>query len=147
MLLYKTPCVTHWASHFESSIGRASGTRVNVYPWSLCRDAASADVDLLSRNPLAVHAGVMYNKAYNVHKVLWDTPLKGHRLFGLSLLETLAYSAPLFEDWLKAHQRRSAHAVGSQPATRSELIRAFERCKTRLRAALTPSLRFDIGVR
>jgi hypothetical protein len=105
------------------------------------------DVNLLSSNPLYIEAGLVYNKAYNVHKALWDTPLKGHRLFDQPLFETLAYSEPLLDEWVRAYRRGRARKTEGQATLRADLVAAFQKHKTRLRAALDQSARFDIGVR
>jgi hypothetical protein len=89
VLLRKPACLRSWADQFRAP--KALRTRITTksYPWHLTRDAGSAEVVLAARNPLRELGGIAFNKAYNVHKVLFDTPIKGFRLFELPALEGL----------------------------------------------------------
>jgi hypothetical protein len=51
------------------------------------------------RNPLRSAGDVAFNKSYNVHKALLDTPIKGLGLFQLPAFKELAYSQSLLTEW------------------------------------------------
>lgn len=63
------------------------------------RDAGSATVALQLTNTWRVQDGITYNKAYNLHKDLFTTPMKGVRPFQLPQLEGLGYAQKLLDEW------------------------------------------------
>jgi hypothetical protein len=112
-----------------------------MYGWHLTRDAGSADVLLGVGNPLRKFGGIAFNKSYNVHKVLYDTPLKGLGLFQLPALEGLAYGQELLSEWAEAHRLGSR---GMKKFERSLLIQTFQAIKARLRTACQGSPTFGV---
>jgi hypothetical protein len=79
-----------------------------------------------------------------VHKVLYDIPLKGHRLFALPQLEALAYGQDLLREW--AETGRLGSSV-MKKYDRALLVKTFKSAKARLRATLQNHERHNMGVR
>lgn len=149
VLLRKPACLTAWADHFRTPAGQhLGGQRAGIttvtYPWHLTRDAGSAEVMLAARNPLREHGGLAFHKAYNVHKVLYDTPIKGYQLFALPLLHGLAYSQELLQEWAEASRLGSSTM---KKFDRVLLLKTFKTVKARLRTALSDHIRGMWGVR
>jgi hypothetical protein len=145
ILLRKPSCLKAWADLFAPEAqGPHPGITTTTYPWHLTRDAGSAEVLLGWGNPLREHGGIAFNKAYNTHKVLYDTPLKGHRLFALPQLEALAFGQDLLREWAEACRLGSSTM---KKYDRAVLIKTFERIKARLRAALEDHELHHLGVR
>jgi hypothetical protein len=132
VLLRKPACLRSWTDRFRTPGELRAGIVTAIYGWHLTRDAGSAEVILGIRNPLRESGGIAFNKCYNVHKVLYDTPLKGLRLFQLPALEGLAYSQKLLSEWAEAHRLGSR---GMKKFERSLLIKTFQAMKARVRAA------------
>jgi hypothetical protein len=79
-----------------------------------------------------------------VHKILYDIPLKGHRLFALPQLKALAYGQDLLRKW--AETGRLGSSV-MKKYDRALLVKIFKSAKARLRATLQNHERHNMSVR
>lgn len=75
-LLHKRHCLNRWVEQFACPEHDSQLTQPSRFHWALTRDAGSASVELRQTNALR-EDGIAYNKAYNVNKEQYATPLKG----------------------------------------------------------------------
>lgn len=141
-LLRKTGCLREWHIQFTCPDRKARFTVYDEYPWATTLDAASASVALTTDNNW-YQCGIAYNKAYNLYKDLFATPLKKFNPFDHPHLEALGYSQTVLEEWA-AQNSYYSHI----PATAHErLIKAYLDTKGRVSTALHASKDTDFGIR
>ncbi|KAK4948231.1 hypothetical protein LTR28_007455, partial [Elasticomyces elasticus] len=115
-----------------------------TYRWGLTRDCQTASVELSRRNSFRATAGVAYNKAYDLHKNLFATPIKRYTPFDNLQYQGLAYSTALIEDMYYKNFKFSRKEM---PNKRPSLKKTYRHTKRRLRGALGASTGTDFGIR
>lgn len=143
-LLRKLHCLDSWVEKFACPDHAAQLIRKRRYHWALTRDSGSANVELRQTNSLRKMGGIAYNKAYNVNKELFATPLKGYDPFQNSQFEALGYSQDLLERWYTIN---SAKGTRPDAGKRQQLLAAYNATKQRLSSALRRSKDENYGVR
>lgn len=143
-LLRKTQCLETWAARFTAAGQKSAATKTSMYQWHTTRDAASCSVELTTTNPFRQNQTMAYNKAYNLHKELFATPLKGHSLFQHPQLEGLAYTQELMEQWYDFNGNRGRR---SGPDLRAQLISIYKKSAERLSNVIRDSYDIPFGVR
>jgi len=143
-LLRKLHCLDSWAEKFACPEHDAQLIKIHRYHWALTRDSGSAKVELRQTNSLRTMGGIAYNKAYNVNKELFATPLKGYDPFQNSQFEALGYSQDLLERWYSIN---SAKGTRPDARKRQQLLTAYKATKQRLSSALQRSKNENYGVR
>lgn len=98
-LLRKLHCLDSWAKQFVCPDHAADLIKARRYYWALTRDSSSTNAELRRTNGLRKRGGIAYNKAYNVNKELFATPLKGYDPFRNLQFEALGCSQDLLERW------------------------------------------------
>ncbi|MCJ1396608.1 hypothetical protein MMC18_009499 [Xylographa bjoerkii] len=143
-LLRKTHCTKLWTKSFESPETSAQHLQVAIYHWAATRDSCSASVALTSNNIWCQQHLIAYNKAYNIHKDLWTTPLKNDMIWDNPQFEALAFTQDTLADWLKVNDRRRS-SFGN---TKAEKIRTqFYHTVNRTYVSLRDSMNTTFGVR
>jgi hypothetical protein len=142
-LLRKQRCLDRWIEQFACPENDTRLVKPSRYHWALTRDAGSASVELQRTNALR-KGGVAYNKAYNVNKGLYATPLKGYSPFQNPQFEALGYSQELIDRW---YSLNSIYATLKQTKKRQQLLTAYRAAKNRLSGALVQSGNENYGVR
>ncbi|KAJ9655921.1 hypothetical protein H2201_008702 [Coniosporium apollinis] len=143
-LLRKLHCLDSWAKKFACPDHASHLIKTDRYHWALTRDSGSAKVELRQTNSLRKKGGIAYNKAYNVNRELFATPLKGYEPFQNPQFEALGYSPDLLERWYSLNSMR-----GRRPGARKrqQLLAAYSTTKQRLSCALRKSEDEHYGVR
>lgn len=95
-------------------------------------------------NPLRHRAGLAYAKAYNLHKDIFWTPLKGYTLFQNPSLDAIGFSQELIEKFYSKGVGKYAHKMTSK---RANIVQVFEQSKQRANVALRSSRNTNFGVR
>ena len=143
-LLRKSACTHLWADQFKAVNQRSNLLRKTWFPWALTRDAGSMSVEILRTNKYHSEGGVAYNKAYNLHKDLFATPMKGLIPFELAQLEGLAFDQELLNRWYELSHRGGQT---SHLQKRKQLHQVYQQVKSRVKAALKDTLETCFGVR
>ena len=143
-LIRKRHCCLAWADKFSAPSGASKLTRAHAFPWNLTRDGGSNSVEVLPTNPWHEAGRIAYNKAYNLNKDQFATPLKTVKFFNNSQYEGLAYTQDTLNQWyeLNNHGGLIAH-----PHKRKQLVESYEAAKVRLHTALTSSQQSNFGAR
>ena len=142
-LLRKSHCNRHWADSFACPESQQKRIKPALYNWGATRDASSINVQLSSRNAMRTRIGIVYNKAYNLHKDVFATPFKGHNLFDHPQLEGLGYGTDLLQRWTDLNSKFGNRHINK----RQQIIDTYLQSKARLRTALTSSVQTCFGVR
>jgi hypothetical protein len=143
-LLQKATCAGAWTNKFRAIDQRSNLTRRQWYPWCLTRDVGSITLEVLPTNRLHSQGGVAYNKAYNLHKDIFATPMKGVIPFNLNQLEGLGFDQDLLNRWYELSHR------GGQTSNlqkRKHLLDVYQQVKRRLYIALQDTYETCFGVR
>ena len=137
-LLRKTECLEEWARGFCDPEQKARYLTVSRFPFALTRDAGSISVAVGPNSTL--HRLLAYQKAYNLNKEQYSTPLKGHTAFGNRLFEALGFSQGLIDRCAEINRRgRSAVAPKSSHIKKATLLHTWERAKQRTAIELETS--------
>lgn len=143
-LLAKTQCLDHWAQRFACPKSKADYITTTKYRWCATQDACSASIELLPQNVHRQRGLIAYNKAYNINKEMFATPLKGHNPFINSQLEALAYTQDLITKW---YQFNSSAKNSPSQRLRAELISAYLVTKRRISEVLQAAVDHSFGMR
>ena len=140
-LLRKRPCTSAWSKIFNCPHSRANHLKQDTYPWAATAMATSVTATMMERNSLV--SAMAHNKAYNLHKDIFSTPLKNYSPFDNPQLEGLSYSQDVLADWAKANSRYGS-VLGLQ---REKIVQTLVTTKCRVAAALTASAKTNFGAR
>lgn len=143
-LLRKTPCLQAWQTQFSCPMSTRPRYRSLNYKWALTRAAGSTSIELRSNNILRRHGHIAYNKAYNIHKTLFTTVIKGYQPFDNPQFEALAFSQDLMGRWYRANKRGSELTYTKK---RQHLLHSYFATKKRITTALQDHQNGNYGVR
>lgn len=143
-LLRKTQCLKAWKDHFDCPSQAQNLTVSQDYNWSLTKDAGSTSIELKHNNILRRYGQIAYNKAYNIHKTLFTTPIKGLQPFSNPQFEALAFSQDTMSRWYRANSLGTEFSASKK---RQALLRSYFATKRRVTTALRAHQRRCYGVR
>ena len=143
-LLRKRPCLDRCATFFHEPSGRAKRVQVSILPWASTRDAGRASFDPDDRGTWKARHGLGFTKSYNLHKVLFATPLKGYEPFGDAKIGNLALSQAELD--FVGQQNASRGALQTR-IDRAESIKRLYQAKARLAATLARTKNLSYGAR
>jgi hypothetical protein len=143
-LLRKVGCANAWADRFKAVNQTSKRMNRTWFPWALTRDAGSMSTEILPTNKYHSEGGLAYNKAYNLHKDLFATPMKGLIPFELNQLEGLGFSQELLNRWYELSHRGGQT---SHLQKRKNLQSVYLQVKTRICVAFDSTYDTCFGVR
>ena len=148
-LLRRRDCTKRWMGLFasprrEKTKGPRNSPHLKkcVYPWSNTSDVVSGSVEMTAGG--SFHPYMAYNKAYNLHKDIFSTPLKNFAPFGNDILNGLAYDQEGLQQWWDSKKKSG---VGGRPPKRDHILDVLRRTKNRLSVAYKETRNMDFGAR